>query len=79
FVCRFTARETNLVLREFGKCGVILRHCSGPGDGNWLHILYQSTNTMLEGPLKRMESSCLVALQLGLKLLIQCSGKWMRR
>ncbi|XP_048568089.1 nuclear pore complex protein NUP35-like [Triticum urartu] len=37
----FTARETNLVLREFGKCGVILRHCSGPRDLNWLHILYQ--------------------------------------
>ncbi|XP_044972757.1 nuclear pore complex protein NUP35-like [Hordeum vulgare subsp. vulgare] len=37
----FSGRETNLVLREFGKCGVILRHCSGPRDGNWIHILYQ--------------------------------------
>ncbi|KAL5655452.1 hypothetical protein ACJX0J_034771, partial [Zea mays] len=23
------------------KCGVILRHHSGPRDGNWIHILYQ--------------------------------------
>ncbi|KQK05341.1 nuclear pore complex protein NUP35 isoform X1 [Brachypodium distachyon] len=37
----FSLRDTNLVLREFEKCGVILRHHSGPRDGNWIHILYQ--------------------------------------
>lgn len=31
------------MLREFEKGGVILRHCSGPRDGNWTHILYQVT------------------------------------
>ncbi|KAG8067968.1 hypothetical protein GUJ93_ZPchr0005g14294 [Zizania palustris] len=34
-------RDTNLVIREFEKCGVILQHHSGPRDGNWIHILYQ--------------------------------------
>ncbi|XP_062231911.1 nuclear pore complex protein NUP35 isoform X1 [Phragmites australis] len=37
----FSNGDTNLVLREFEKCGVILRHHSGPRDGNWIHILYQ--------------------------------------
>ncbi|RCV16900.1 hypothetical protein SETIT_3G175400v2 [Setaria italica] len=37
----FSIGDTNLVLREFEKCGVILRHHSGPRDGNWIHILYQ--------------------------------------
>ncbi|KAM0898479.1 hypothetical protein ACQ4PT_021881 [Festuca glaucescens] len=37
----FSLRDTNLVLREFEKCGVILRHHSGPREGNWIHILYQ--------------------------------------
>uniref|UniRef100_J3M8Z5 RRM Nup35-type domain-containing protein n=2 Tax=Oryza brachyantha TaxID=4533 RepID=J3M8Z5_ORYBR len=36
----FSHRDTNLVIREFEKCGVILRHHSGPRDGNWIHILY---------------------------------------
>ncbi|XP_062181500.1 nuclear pore complex protein NUP35-like [Phragmites australis] len=39
----FSTGDTNLVLREFEKCGVILRHHSGPRDGNWIHILYQRT------------------------------------
>ncbi|KAL6851768.1 hypothetical protein ACP4OV_020332 [Aristida adscensionis] len=37
----FSIGDTNLVLREFEKCGVILRHHSGPRDGNWIHVLYQ--------------------------------------
>lgn len=38
----FSPSDTNLVLREFEKCGVILKHVSGPGDANWMHILYQN-------------------------------------
>eukprot|EP00252_Welwitschia_mirabilis_P007711 TRINITY_DN19358_c0_g1_i1.p1 TRINITY_DN19358_c0_g1~~TRINITY_DN19358_c0_g1_i1.p1 ORF type:complete len:339 (+),score=53.63 TRINITY_DN19358_c0_g1_i1:100-1116(+) len=38
----FQPSETNLVLREFEKCGLVLRHVPGPGDANWMHILYQS-------------------------------------
>ncbi|XP_065868845.1 nuclear pore complex protein NUP35 [Euphorbia lathyris] len=38
----FPPSDTNLVLREFEKCGVILRHVPGPRDANWMHILYQS-------------------------------------
>lgn len=38
---RFSPADTNLVLREFEKCGVILKHVPGPRDANWMHILYQ--------------------------------------
>ncbi|KAH6758831.1 mitotic phosphoprotein N' end family protein [Perilla frutescens var. frutescens] len=38
----FLPADTNLVLREFEKCGVILKHVPGPRDANWMHILYQS-------------------------------------
>lgn len=38
----FSPSDTNLVLREFGKCGIILKHVPGPGEANWMHILYQS-------------------------------------
>ncbi|XP_062215928.1 nuclear pore complex protein NUP35-like [Phragmites australis] len=38
----FSPGDTNLVLREFGKCGIVLRHVPGPRDANWMHILYQS-------------------------------------
>ncbi|KAI3786091.1 hypothetical protein L1987_45218 [Smallanthus sonchifolius] len=38
----FSLADTNLVLREFEKCGVILKHVLGPRDSNWVHILYQS-------------------------------------
>ncbi|MCL7043446.1 hypothetical protein MKW94_022063 [Papaver nudicaule] len=34
--------DTNFVLREFEKCGVVLKHVPGPGDANWMHILYQN-------------------------------------
>ncbi|KAL9255496.1 Nuclear pore complex protein NUP35-like protein [Drosera capensis] len=34
--------DTNLVLREFQKCGVILKHVLGPRNANWMHILYQN-------------------------------------
>ncbi|XVF24924.1 hypothetical protein REPUB_Repub13aG0169500 [Reevesia pubescens] len=37
----FSPADTNFVLREFEKCGVILKHVPGPRDANWLHILYQ--------------------------------------
>uniref|UniRef100_A0A453MSX0 RRM Nup35-type domain-containing protein n=1 Tax=Aegilops tauschii subsp. strangulata TaxID=200361 RepID=A0A453MSX0_AEGTS len=43
----FSLRDTNLVLREFEKCGVILRHHSGPREGNWIHILYQIVKLVL--------------------------------
>ncbi|RDX70886.1 Nuclear pore complex protein NUP35, partial [Mucuna pruriens] len=39
---RFSPGDTNLVLREFEKCGEILKHVPGPRDGNWMHILYQN-------------------------------------
>ncbi|PIN24188.1 Mitotic phosphoprotein [Handroanthus impetiginosus] len=38
----FLPADTNLVLREFEKCGVILKHVPGPRDANWMHILYQN-------------------------------------
>ncbi|KAK4427949.1 Nuclear pore complex protein [Sesamum alatum] len=38
----FSLADTNLVLREFEKCGVILKHVPGPRDANWMHILYQN-------------------------------------
>ncbi|KAF5190405.1 Nuclear pore complex protein nup35 [Thalictrum thalictroides] len=38
----FSPVDTNLVLREFEKCGTILKHVPGPGSANWMHILYQS-------------------------------------
>ncbi|GLU14452.1 hypothetical protein SLE2022_310200 [Rubroshorea leprosula] len=38
----FPPGDTNLVLREFEKCGVILKHVPGPRDANWMHILYQN-------------------------------------
>ncbi|XP_068643478.1 nuclear pore complex protein NUP35-like [Aristolochia californica] len=38
----FSPGDTNLVLREFEKCGKILRHVPGPRDANWMHILYQN-------------------------------------
>ncbi|KAL1298222.1 hypothetical protein AAHE18_18G016900 [Arachis hypogaea] len=37
----FSPGDTNLVLREFEKCGEILKHVPGPRDANWMHILYQ--------------------------------------
>ncbi|XP_039053748.1 nuclear pore complex protein NUP35-like [Hibiscus syriacus] len=36
----FSPSDTNLVLREFEKCGVILKHVPGPRDANWMHVLY---------------------------------------
>lgn len=47
FLCRFSPNDTNLVLREFEKCGEILKHVSGPRDANWMHILYQVCNLPL--------------------------------
>ncbi|XP_068637433.1 nuclear pore complex protein NUP35 [Aristolochia californica] len=38
----FSPGDTNLVLREFEKCGAILRHVPGPREANWMHILYQN-------------------------------------
>ncbi|GAA0142107.1 transporter [Lithospermum erythrorhizon] len=38
----FSPAETNMVLREFEKCGVILKHVPGPREANWMHILYQN-------------------------------------
>ncbi|XP_047963189.1 nuclear pore complex protein NUP35-like [Salvia hispanica] len=38
----FMPADTNLILREFEKCGVILKHVPGPRDANWMHILYQN-------------------------------------
>ncbi|XP_008791646.2 nuclear pore complex protein NUP35 [Phoenix dactylifera] len=38
----FSPGDTNLVLREFEKCGAILKHIPGPRVANWMHILYQS-------------------------------------
>ncbi|KAK4380133.1 hypothetical protein RND71_001995 [Anisodus tanguticus] len=41
-VYRFSPIDTNLVLREFEKCGVILKYIMGPRDANWMHILYHN-------------------------------------
>ncbi|KAK4269334.1 hypothetical protein QN277_022504 [Acacia crassicarpa] len=38
----FSPEDTNLVIREFEKCGRILKHVPGPRDSNWIHILYQN-------------------------------------
>lgn len=38
----FSPSDTNLVLREFEKCGMILKHVLGPRNANWMHILYQN-------------------------------------
>ncbi|KAI3716336.1 hypothetical protein L6452_23603 [Arctium lappa] len=38
----FSPSDTNVILQEFERCGVILRHVPGPKDANWIHILYQS-------------------------------------
>ncbi|KAF6164510.1 hypothetical protein GIB67_025336 [Kingdonia uniflora] len=38
----FSPGDTNLVLREFEKCGTILKHLPGPRNANWMHILYQN-------------------------------------
>ncbi|KAL4194155.1 hypothetical protein AMTRI_Chr05g57890 [Amborella trichopoda] len=38
----FSPGDTNLVLQEFEKCGIILKHVPGPRDANWMHILYQN-------------------------------------
>lgn len=38
----FLPVDTNLVLREFEKCGIILKHVPGPRDANWMNILYQN-------------------------------------
>ncbi|CAL9755302.1 unnamed protein product [Musa acuminata subsp. burmannicoides] len=39
---RFPPSDTNMVLREFEKCGVISKHVHGPSNANWIHILYQN-------------------------------------
>lgn len=38
----FAGDETNAVMREFEKCGAILRHVPGPGGANWIHIQFQN-------------------------------------
>ncbi|XP_059643686.1 nuclear pore complex protein NUP35-like [Cornus florida] len=38
----FSPGDTNLVLQEFEKCGVILKHVPGLRDANWMHILFQN-------------------------------------
>ncbi|CAL9152084.1 unnamed protein product [Musa hybrid cultivar] len=38
----FPPSDTNMVLREFEKCGVISKHVHGPSTANWIHILYQN-------------------------------------
>nr|XP_010915415.1 nuclear pore complex protein NUP35 isoform X2 [Elaeis guineensis] len=38
----FSPGDTNMVLREFEKCGTILKHIPAPRNANWMHILYQS-------------------------------------
>ncbi|WZY95359.1 hypothetical protein YC2023_067688 [Brassica napus] len=41
-VIKFPPSDTNLVLREFEKCGMIVKHVPGPRNANWMHILYQN-------------------------------------
>ncbi|XP_038987616.1 nuclear pore complex protein NUP35-like [Phoenix dactylifera] len=38
----FSPGDTNFVLREFEKCGPVLKHVPGPRDANWMHILFQN-------------------------------------
>jgi hypothetical protein len=42
-IARFSPGDTNMVLQEFEKCGIVVRHVPGPRDANWMHILYQVT------------------------------------
>ncbi|KAI4329218.1 hypothetical protein L6164_021505 [Bauhinia variegata] len=44
----FSPGDTNFVLREFEKCGQILKHVPGPRDANWMHILYQNRSDALK-------------------------------
>ncbi|KAH9611742.1 hypothetical protein KSS87_012081 [Heliosperma pusillum] len=38
----FSPGDTNFVLREFEKCGVISKYVPGPRNANWMYILYQN-------------------------------------
>ncbi|KAK9677064.1 hypothetical protein RND81_11G119700 [Saponaria officinalis] len=38
----FSPADTNYVLREFEKCGAIVKHVPGPRNANWMYILYQN-------------------------------------
>ncbi|KAJ3670974.1 hypothetical protein LUZ60_008400 [Juncus effusus] len=70
----FYPSDTNTVLREFEKCGVILRHITGPRDANWIHILYQNrydARRALERDGKQINSSVII----GVKLVDQMEKK----
>eukprot|EP00252_Welwitschia_mirabilis_P010670 TRINITY_DN2408_c0_g1_i2.p1 TRINITY_DN2408_c0_g1~~TRINITY_DN2408_c0_g1_i2.p1 ORF type:complete len:330 (-),score=39.00 TRINITY_DN2408_c0_g1_i2:337-1326(-) len=40
----FSREHINPVIREFEKCGLILKHLPGPPGSNWINILYQDHN-----------------------------------
>lgn len=42
------------MLREFEKCGVILKHVPGPREANWMHILYQVLLVCLVSSFERL-------------------------
>lgn len=64
----FSPADTNLVLRELEKCGVILKHVPGPRDANWMHILYQSSSDAQKA-LSKNGMQINGALIIGVKLL----------
>ncbi|GAQ86057.1 nuclear pore complex protein Nup53 [Klebsormidium nitens] len=38
----FGPDDTNLVLREFERCGPVVEHVFGPRGSNWMHLQYQN-------------------------------------
>lgn len=64
----FTAQHTNLVLREFEKCGKILKHVPGPEGANWLHICFQNPYDVQKA-LQKNGLQINGALMVGVKLM----------
>ncbi|TQE12228.1 hypothetical protein C1H46_002153 [Malus baccata] len=63
----FSPADTNLVLREFEKCGVILKHVPGQRDANWMHILYQCFHDFTNWTVRLSGSSYDMHSKLGVK------------
>ncbi|CAI9114195.1 OLC1v1014856C1 [Oldenlandia corymbosa var. corymbosa] len=64
----FSPVDTNLVLREFEKCGVVLKHVPGPREANWMHLLYQNRADAHKA-LSKNGMQINGALMIGVKLL----------
>eukprot|EP00850_Spirogloea_muscicola_P017766 SM000156S02122 [mRNA] locus=s156:9039:10066:- [translate_table: standard] len=38
----FGVDDTNVILREFEKCGHVAKKVYSPGEGNWMHLQYET-------------------------------------